>query len=149
MRHALIAVSVLVAGLALPAVASAHRSATRAEKAAMIYRASGRYYHGLTVAEPRSVPLRCFVADISTVVKGSRWGGWTFSRYADDHPRQCRTANGSTVEHEISGRWYVYWEGSDGYPPRHPAHGLRGVPRPIAKDLFAGLSVFRSPALQA
>lgn len=109
----------------------------------MIYAASGRYYGNLTVTEPRSAPLRCFTADISTVVKGARWGAWTWSTYADTHQQQCRIANGVAIAHKIGNQWYVLWEGSDGYPPTHKKRvgglTLMGVPRAVAKDLLSGL----------
>jgi hypothetical protein len=139
-------VVVTIVALIVPVAALAHRPAIRAEKAAMAYEASGRYYGGMSVGFPRSVPLRCFVADITTVVKGSRWGALTWSRYADQssHERKCRTANGITIEHKIGRRWYVLWAGSSGYPPTHTKHEgsltLQGVPRAIAKDLIAGLA---------
>lgn len=132
-------------GMACPAAASAHRHATRTERTGMVYGASGRYYGGIAVAMPRSVPQRCFVAEISTVVRGSRWGAWTFSSYAYDptHERQCRTGNGIAIEHRIQRRWYVLWEGSEGYPPTHRTKSgsliLQAVPRAVAKDLIAGL----------
>ncbi len=130
---------------ALPGTALAHRTASRAETTAQVYDASGRYYDGGQVSEPRSLPLRCFRADISTVVPGSRWGAWTFSRYADqpNHIRQCSTGNGVAIEHRIGTRAYVLWEGSDGYPPTRDtpagAFMLKAVPRAVAKDLMAGL----------
>jgi hypothetical protein len=134
----------LVVALSIPAAASAHRLATKAEAAAMIYSASGRYYGNARVAEPRSAPLRCFTADISTVVNGSRWGAWTFSEYAEAHEQLCRIANGVTVEHKVRNQWYVFWEGSEGYPPTHKTRvgtlTLMGVPRAVAKDLDRGLS---------
>jgi len=109
----------------------------------MIYAASGRYYGNLTVTEPRSAPLRCFTADISTVVKGARWGAWPWSTYADTHRQQCRIANGVAIAHKIGNQWYVLWEGSDGYPPTHKKRvgelTLMGVPRAVAKDLLSGL----------
>jgi hypothetical protein len=141
----------LVAGalaLAVPAAASAHRPAVRGEKVAMIFHASARYYGGGNVNEPRSAPLRCFVADIATVRKGSRWGAWSFSSYAiqPKHERQCRTGNGMSIEHKIGRRWYVVWEGDQGYPPVHNKHEgpitLQGVPRAVAKDLEAGITGF-------
>jgi hypothetical protein len=144
-RQAATVLGAALLGLALPTVASAHRPAVTAEKAAMVYQAGGRYYGGGTVTEPRSAPARCFVADIATVVKGSTWGAWGFSRYADDpaHAKQCATGDGIAIEHKIRGRWYVLWEGSDGYPPtrteRVGALTLQAVPRAVAKDLVAGL----------
>jgi hypothetical protein len=134
--------------LVLPVAASAHRPAVSAEKAAMIYNASGRYYGGGNENEPRTAPLRCFVADISTVVKGSRWGAWSFSAYALEpkHAQQCRTGNGVSIEHKLGKRWYVLWEGDEGYPPtRNKREGsitLQGVPRAVAKDLDAGITDF-------
>jgi hypothetical protein len=133
----------LLAALFWPAVASAHRSATKAETSAMIYTASGRYWADLNVTEPRSAPLRCFRADISTAVNGSRWGAWTWSTYATTHGRQCRIANGIAIEHKIGDQWYVFWEGSAGYPPTHKqrlgTRTLMPVPRAVAKDLLSGL----------
>ena len=79
-------------------------------------------------------------------MKGSTWGGWSFSHYADQpsHEHQCRTGNGVTIEHKIGQRWYVLWEGSDGYPPTHDTKvgplTLKAVPRAVAKDIIAGLS---------
>jgi hypothetical protein len=139
-------VVVMCLTLVLPVTASAHRTAVRAEKAAMIYSASGRYYGGGDENEPRSAPLRCFVADIATVVRGSRWGAWSFSRYATEpkHEQQCRTGNGMAIEHKIGTRWYVLWEGDRGYPPTHNKREgsitLRGVPRAVARDLEAGIT---------
>lgn len=143
MRPAMIGVVAVL--LLAPAAASAHRSAIRAEKIAMVYQASGRYLGGAPVAEPRSAPLQCFTADITTVVKGSTWGAWGFSRYAYEfsHQIQCNAANGITIEHKIGKRWYVLWQGSEGYPPTHNTKvgsvTLRAVPRAVAKDLMAGL----------
>ena len=141
--------AVLAAGasviLIAPAVAAAHRPAVRAETSAMVYHASGRFYGGAPVDEPRSAPLACFKADIANVVRGSQWGAWTFSNYAYEpaHQAQCRAGNGITVEHKLHGRWYVLWEGSAGYPPTHPTRvgslTLQGVPRGVAKDLERGL----------
>jgi len=132
-----------VTALCFPTAASAHRLASNAETAAMVYTANGRYYGDGNVAEPRSAPLRCFAADISTVVKGARWGAWTFSTYAETHEQQCRIANGITIEHRIGKQWYVFWEGSEGYPPTHKTRvgtlTLMGVPRAVAKDLDRGL----------
>jgi hypothetical protein len=131
--------------MCLPALAAAHRPAVRAETQAMVYSASGRYFGGGRVSEPRSAPLACFTADISTVVRGSQWGAWGFSKFATQpvHEAQCRVANGVTIEHKIGGRWYVLWEGSEGYPPTRTTHEgsltLQAVPRAVAKDLVRGL----------
>ena len=141
----LIAIAIAaVAVLAIPAVASAHRRATNAEKEALVYQASGRYFGNLNVDEPRSAPARCFRADIATVVKGSQWGAWTFAVYAYQHEQACRAGNGIAVEHKIGRRWFVYWEGSAGYPPTHTksypnGFKLQGVPRNIFNDLEKGL----------
>jgi hypothetical protein len=142
------AVGAMGMALALPGAASAHRPAVRGEKAAMIYNASARYYGGSNENEPRSAPFRCFVADIATVVNGSRWGAWSFSAYAIEprHEQQCRTGNGISIEHKIGKRWYVLWEGDQGYPPTHNKQEgsitLQGVPRAVAKDLEAGITDF-------
>jgi hypothetical protein len=141
-------VVIMGVALVLPVAASAHRAAVNAEKAAMIYSASGRYYGGGDQNEPRSAPLRCFMADISTVVRGSQWGAWSFSRYAIEpkHEQQCRTGNGMAIEHKIATRWYVLWEGDHGYPPTHNKRQgsitLQGVPRAVARDLEAGITDF-------
>jgi hypothetical protein len=140
------AVGAIALALALPAAALAHRPAISGEKSAMIYNASSRYYGGGDENEPRSAPLRCFVADIATVVKGSQWGAWSFSAYAIEprHEQQCRTANGISIEHKVGKRWYLLWEGDEGYPPTHNQREgsitLQGVPRALAKDLEAGIT---------
>lgn len=125
--------------LLVPSSASAHRSATRSETRALVYHSSGRYYGGIKVSESASVPLRCFIADISTAAKGSRWGAWAFSPYARQvgHAQQCRTGDGIAIAHKIGNRWYVYWEGSSGYPPTHDkkigSWTLKAVPRAVAR----------------
>ncbi len=147
-RTTILAMAATSAGLMmiLPAIAAAHRPAVRAETRAMVYSASGRFYGGDPVDEPRSAPLACFKADIATVDGGSQWGAWRFSSYATQpaHELQCRVANGITIEHKLHGRWFVLWEGSEGYPPTHtPREGsitLQGVPRAAAKDLERGLN---------
>lgn len=139
-------VGVAAVAAAFPAAAGAHRSASRAQADALVYQSSGRYYGGGSVSEPRSAPLRCFTADISTVAGGGRWGAWTFSRYAFERSHQslCHTGNGVVIEHLIGARWYVLWEGSEGYPPTHDTRigsfEYRGVPRAVARDLERGLS---------
>jgi hypothetical protein len=135
----------LLSFLVFAGAASAHRPAVKAEKNAMIYEASGRYYHDLKVAEPRSAPLKCFKADISTKQPGSTWGAWTFANtsYVLHHQAECRAGDGIVFEHKIDGTWYVVWEDSDGYPPTHnetiDGYAYQGVPRSVAKDLAAGL----------
>ncbi len=123
-----------------PAAAYAYRRATDAELHALVYHASGRYYFNIPVSEPRSVPARCFVADIATVAHG--WGAWAFSRYAQQpsNVSRCHTGNGIAIGHKFGGRWYVLWEGSDGAPPTHDEHGLKGVPRAVARDLMRGFT---------
>lgn len=145
MKRLLIAGSML-AVLSVPATASAHRSAVRAEKEAILFHARD-YRDGANASEPRSTPLKCFVVDIATVVKGSRWGGWTFSAYAYasmHNQLQCHAGNGWGVYHKIKGRWYALWEGDEGYPPTRTTHygsdTYLGVPRAVAKDIRAGLT---------
>ena len=87
----------LLAALFWPAVASAHRTAPKAETSAMIYTASGRYYGNLNVAVPRSVPLRCFTADISTVVNGAGWGAWT-AENSRCSSSDARPSTGSAID---------------------------------------------------
>jgi hypothetical protein len=112
----------------------------------MVYHASARYYGGLPVDQPRASPLKCFEGDISTAVKGSQWGAYAWSAYgvAPANQRKCRAANGITILHKIKRRWYVLWEGSNGYPPTHRDKDgnftLQPVPRNVAKDLIRGLS---------
>lgn len=133
------ACGVLVAAAVIPAVptvASAHRPASRAEKAAMQYRAGSHYDHqsAKDVDVPNAFPLRCAVADIATVVKGSRWGAWIFNSRLKRDPVCARWAsNGWTIEHRIGRRWYVVAEGSEVYT------GIPGVPQRIAADLLKGL----------
>lgn len=138
--------TITLLALAAAGAAVASRPSIRPELSAMVYQASGRYYGGLRVDEPRSAPLRCFEGDVSTVVKGSQWGayGWSAYGFASANERKCRAANGITILHKMKGRWYVLWEGSDGYPPTHPENDgnftLQPVPREVAKDLVRGLS---------
>lgn len=126
----------VAAALVLCAAASAHRPAVHAEKAAMLYHA-GSHCAGLSakaVDAPKAYPLRCAIADIATVVKGSRWGAWSFNpRRANDHGCKKWGSNGWVIEHKIGKRWYAL---SEGYElPEHVA----GVPHRIAVDLVAGL----------
>jgi len=102
----------------------------------MMYHAGSHYDHlpAKDVDVPKAFPLRCAVADIATVVAGSRWGGWEFnSRLGRD--RQCArwASNGWTIEHKIGPRWYVVAEGSERY-----TH-IPGVPQRIAVDELKGL----------
>jgi len=146
-RIAGVAVAVLLAALTTAAGALASRAAGSSALRAMVFQASNRYYGGgASGAEPRRTPLACFKGVISTVVTGSDWGAWTFSAYAEQptHAQRCHTGNGVAIEHRIHGRWYLLWEGSEGYPPTHAtrigSRTLHGVPRAVAKDLIRGLS---------
>ena len=126
----------VVVTLVVPTVASAHRPAVRAEKAAMMYTA-GSHYDGLSakdVDRPRAYPMRCAVADVATVVKGSQWGAWAFNARLS-HDRTCVRwgSNGWVIEHKIGRRWYVIVE-MNTLPPH-----IAGVPHRIAVDLFKGL----------
>jgi hypothetical protein len=126
----------VAAALVVCASASAHRLAVRAEKVAMMYNA-GSHYAGLSanaVDAPRAYPLRCAIADIATVVKGSRWGGWAFNP-SRAHDRGCARwgSNGWVIEHKIGKRWYVLAEGSE-----LPGH-VAGVPHRVALDLVKGM----------
>jgi hypothetical protein len=122
--------------LVLCAAAAAHRPAVRAEKAAMMYHA-GSHYAGLPAKEvdaPKAEPLRCAIADIATVVRGSRWGAWSFDpRRTNDHGCRRWGSNGWVIEHKIGKRWYVLAEGSE-----LPGH-VAGVPHRVAVDLVKGL----------
>jgi len=126
----------LIVALVVPALALAHRSATTSEKTAMMYHA-GSHDPPLTAKEvdaPAAYPLGCAVADITTVVKGSNWGGWAFNA-KKFKSKQCAkwASNGWVLEHKIKGKWYVVTEGSE-----LPSH-IPGVPHKIAADVVAGL----------
>jgi len=110
MRRALIA-GATIATLGMPAVAQAHRPATSAEKSAMMYHAGSRIDHlsAKEVDAPSSEPLKCGIADVSTVDKS--WGGWTFNS-AMFTACQRWAADGVVLEHKIGGRWFVIAEGS-------------------------------------
>jgi hypothetical protein len=145
-RIAALGLAIALLPLAAAGMAAASRPSVRPELSAMVYHASARYYGGLPVDQRHSTPLRCFQGDISTVIKGSQWGAYGWSAYgvAPANERRCRAANGITILHKIRARWYVLWEGSDGYPPTHPEKDgqftLQPVPRSVAKDLIRGLS---------
>jgi hypothetical protein len=111
---------------AAPAAASAHRPATRAEKTAIVYHASGALYGGGT--------LRCAIADVSTVVRGSQWAAWSFNGRLAFDP-QCRrwASNGSVILNKIGKGWFVMTEGSSFQFP------VPGVPTRILLDLVRGL----------
>jgi hypothetical protein len=115
--------------VAAPA-AFAHRLATNAERAAMLYHPGNRTGSPGRVAQPKSFPARCALAVIATVVKGSQWGGYAFNSRATSCTRFG--FDGVTIEHKIGGRWYVVWEGSSGTPSN--------VPRSVFKDISKGLA---------
>jgi hypothetical protein len=117
MRRAAAVFLVSVLALAAPAVASAHRAATRTETS------------DLLSAAGQTTPARCIRADISTVVPGSRWGGFAFNPSA----RSCARYgfNGVTIEFKAGRAFQVKWSGSSGYP--------KNVPRRIFNDLSRGL----------
>jgi hypothetical protein len=131
--HGRIAFVVAAAALAVPAVAQAHRPASRAQKTAMMYHA-GSHYHHLSASQvdaPASYPLKCAIADVSTLNR--RWGAWAFNGKMA-HVAACRKwgSNGYVIEHKIGSRWYVITEGSTPGP-------IRSVPRKVLFDLVAGL----------
>jgi hypothetical protein len=129
-RTLLILTIALAAIMVAAPAALAHRLASNAERAAMLYHPGNRTGSPGPVAEPKSFPARCALADIATVVKGSQWGGYTFNSHAAGCSRFG--FNGVVVEHKIRGRWYVLWEGSDGTPSN--------VPRSIFTDISKGLA---------
>ena len=112
--------SILVAAMLVAAPAAfAHRLASTAERAAMLYHPGNRTGFPGPVGEPKRFPARCAIADIATVVKGSRWGGYAFN----PHARGCSRFgfNGVTIENKSHGEWFVLWEGSSGTPSNVPA----------------------------
>lgn len=130
----LIATAVAAAILALPAVAQAHRPPSRAEKSAMMYHAGSHYHHlsAKQVDASTSYPLKCAIADVSTLNKS--WGGWAFNGKMYK-VKECRkwASNGDVIEHKIGSRWYVVTEGSAIGP-------VRGIPRKVLLDVVDGLS---------
>jgi hypothetical protein len=128
--RALLVVTIAAAAtMVIAPAAFAHRLATSSERAAMLYHPGNRTGSPGSVAEPKSFPARCAYADIATVVKGSQWGGYTFNNHAAGCSRFG--FDGVDIEHKIDGRWYMLWEGSDGFPTN--------VPRPIFNDISKGL----------
>jgi hypothetical protein len=127
----LLILTIAVAAIMIAApVALAHRLATRAERAAMLYHPGNRTGSPGPVGEPKSFPARCARADIATVVKGSQWGGYAFNSHAAGCARFG--FDGVSIEHKLRGRWYVLWEGSSGTPSN--------VPRAIFNDISKGLA---------
>lgn len=51
-----------------------------------------------------------------------------------------------SIERKVGRRWYVLWQGDEGYPPTHSQRAgsitLHGVPRAIATDLEACITDF-------
>jgi hypothetical protein len=133
LMRGLIALAVAAATLASPTVAQAHRRASRGEKAAMMYHAGSHYDHlsAKQVDAPRSYPLKCAIADVSTL--NNRWGGWGFNgKMYNAHGCRKWASNGFVIEHKIGSRWYVVTEGSTPRP-------VRSIPRKVLADLVAGL----------
>jgi hypothetical protein len=132
--RALTALAVAVVILVAPAAAQAHRPASTAEKSAMMYHAGSHYDHlsAKQVDAPASYPLKCAIADVSTLNKN--WGAWEFNGKMYNMTA-CRkyASNGYVIEHKIGSRWYVVTEASTAEP-------VPGVPRNVFRDLFAGLS---------
>jgi hypothetical protein len=128
-RALLVLTIALVATLGLAPTAFAHRLATTGERAAMLYHPGNRTGSPGPVGQPKSFPARCARAEIATVVKGSRWGGYAFNSHATGCMRFG--FDGLTIEHKIGGRWYVLWEGSSGTPSN--------VPPRIFNDISKGL----------
>jgi hypothetical protein len=132
--RALIALAVTAMVLVAPAVAQAHRPASSAQKSAMMYHAGSHYDHlsAKQVDASVSYPLKCAIADVSTVNRN--WGGWEFNGKMYN-VSGCRkwASNGYTIEHKIGSRWYVITEGSQAEP-------VPGVPRKVFLDVVAGLS---------
>jgi hypothetical protein len=120
----LIITASLVVGLAVPAIASAHRPATHAERVA-ITRAEG---------QPKGIPSVCDYIDIATVVKGSQWAADQSNNQRAGRPPCQRSGQGITVLHKRNGRWHDVHTG-----PSVNLLPIPGVPSNIARDLLAGL----------
>jgi hypothetical protein len=112
----LIFVLVTAACLGGPALALAHRPASRSETQALIRATPGQ----------RHYPVRCAKADNATVARG--WAAWTFN----PHARSCTRFgfDGVTYEQTRSHHWHFVWQSSDSDGP---------VPHRIATDLDKGL----------
>jgi hypothetical protein len=132
--RALTAVAVTVVILVAPTVAQAHRPASTAQKSAMMYHAGSHYDHlsAKQVDAPSSYPLRCAIADVSTLNRS--WGGWAFNGNMYN-VSACRkwASNGDVIEHKIGSRWYVVAEGST-------LQTIPGVSRKVLRDVVAGLT---------
>jgi hypothetical protein len=124
----ILAIAVAAIMVAAPA-AFAHRLASKAERAAMLYHPGNRSGSPGPVGEPQRFPARCAYAVIATVVKGSRWGGYAFNANASHCARFG--FDGVTIENRSHGEWFVLWEGSSGTPSN--------VPTAVFNDISKGL----------
>ena len=128
-RTLLILAIVVGAMMAVAPAAFGHRLASKSERAAMLYHPGNRSGAPGRVGEPKRFPARCAIADIATVVKGSRWGGYAFNPHASGCARFG--FNGVTIENKSHGEWFVLWEGSSGTPSN--------VPKAVFNDISKGL----------
>jgi hypothetical protein len=128
-RTPLILAIAVAAMMAVAPAAFAHRLASKAERAAMLYHPGNRSGSPGPVARPKRFPARCAVAEIATVVPGSKWGGYAFNPHASGCGRFG--FNGVTIENKSHGEWFVLWEGSSGTPSN--------VPTAVFNDISKGL----------
>jgi hypothetical protein len=124
----ILAIALAAIMVAAPA-AFAHRLASKAERAAMLYSPGNRTGSPGPVGQPKRFPARCAYAVIATVVQGSRWGGYAFNPHASHCARFG--FDGVTIENRSHGEWFVLWQGSSGTPTN--------VPVPIFNDISKGL----------
>jgi hypothetical protein len=124
-----LAIALAAMTVAAPA-AFAHRLASKAERAAMLYHPGNRSGSPGPVGEPTRFPARCAYAVISTAVTGSRWGGYAFNAHASHCGRFG--FDGVTIENRSHGEWFVLWQGSSGTPSN--------VPKAVFTDLSKGLA---------
>jgi hypothetical protein len=112
-------ISLLVIAMAFPAAASAHRRATKAERAALV--AAVVHQGKLSTTQ-----AACQVATISTVNRGYAVLAWPAKL-----SKACLrvAANGVILEHRVSGHWDFLTEGSSLQCP------IKGVPARVAHDL--------------
>jgi hypothetical protein len=129
-RRAFLVLTVVVAAILVAAPAAfAHRLASKAERAAMLYHPGNRSGSPGPVGEPKRFPARCAIAEIATVVPGSKWGGYAFNPHASGCARFG--FNGVTIENKSHGEWFVLWQGSSGTPAN--------VPTAVFNDISKGL----------
>jgi hypothetical protein len=129
--RAFLTLTVAVAAIMVVAPAAlAHRLASKAERAAMLYHPGNRSGFPGPVGEPKRFPARCASAVIATVVPGSTWGGYAFNPHASHCGRFG--FNGVTIENKSHGEWFVLWQGSSGMPSN--------VPRAVFSDISKGLA---------